>query len=91
MNKMEERKLSRTAQVVSKTIYEAMRLLAASGGPMTVTQLREQIAQNLIFTEWERQSPSTKTQQPRWAINRRIMYLTTSKLVSLQKTVDCGT
>ena len=66
---MEERKLSRTAQVVSKTMYEAMRLLAASGGPMTVTQLREQIAQKLEFTEWEQQSPSTKTQQSRWAIN----------------------
>lgn len=69
IDRMEERKSSRTEQVVSKTMYEAMRLLAASGGPMTVTQLREQIAQNLIFTEWERQSPSTKTQQPRWAIN----------------------
>ena len=69
IDRMEERKLSRTAQVVSKTMYEAMRLLAASGGPMTVTQLREQIAQKLEFTEWEQQSPSTKTQQSRWAIN----------------------
>ena len=69
IDRMEERKLSRTAQVVSKTMYEAMRLLAASGGPMTVTKLREQIAQKLEFTEWEQQSPSTKTQQSRWAIN----------------------
>lgn len=65
----EKKELSKSAAVIAKTMYAAMRLLDDAGGSMPFTELRDRIAAAVTFTEWEAAAPSDKTRKPRWEIN----------------------
>ena len=69
-NRMSSTKpLSRSAAVVSKTMYEAMKILRDNNSQMSFAQIRERIRQSMVFTEWESSPPSANTRMPRWEIN----------------------
>ena len=65
----ESKPLSLSAQVVSKTMHEAMKILSENSRQMTFAELRECIRQRVPFTEWEQQQPSDKARLPRWELN----------------------
>ena len=68
--RMNERKeLSRSASVVAKTMYEAMKLMKQNNGTMSFSAIKEELPKRIEFTEWEKESPSEKTPQPRWLVN----------------------
>ena len=65
----EEKELSRSASVVAKTMYEAMKMMKQNDGAVTFSEIVECISEKVNFTEWEKQKTSEKTQQPRWLVN----------------------
>ncbi len=65
----EKKEMSNTAKVVAKTMYAAMQILKGNDGSMPFSQLRDRVAQQVEFTEWESAVPSPKTSSPRWEIN----------------------
>ena len=64
-----EKELSRSASVVAKTMYEAMRMMKKSEGSMTFSQIVERISEEVDFSVWEIQNTSERTPQPRWLVN----------------------
>ena len=65
----ESKPLSRSAAVISKAMYEAMKILRDSQGQCSFSDIRERIAQTVTFTEWEAGQPSDKVRMPRWELN----------------------
>lgn len=63
------KEISKSAAVIAKTMYAAMRILDDAGGSMPFTELRDSIASSVNFTDWEAGIPSDKTRKPRWEIN----------------------
>ena len=64
-----EKELSRSASVVAKTMYEAMRMMKKSEGSMAFSQIVERISEEVDFSVWEIQNTSERTPQPRWLVN----------------------
>lgn len=65
----EKKVLSKSAAVISKTMYAAMKLLKENGGSMPFSELRVKVGEAVEFTEWERSAPSENTHKPRWEVN----------------------
>jgi len=65
----ENKELSRSASVVARTMYEAMKLIKQNEGTMSFAAIKEEIPTILTFNEWESANTSEKTQQPRWLVN----------------------
>ena len=65
----EKKKLSRSASVVARTMYEAMNLLKKNEGTMPFSAIKEKLPTILTFDEWESADTSEKTPQPRWLVN----------------------
>lgn len=65
----EKKELSRSASVVARTMYEAMKMMRENNGAMPFSDIRERLAQVMEFNEWEREETSEKTRQPRWLVN----------------------
>ena len=65
----EKKELSRSASVVAKTMYEAMKLMKRNEGAMPFSAIRDELPNRVAFSEWERADTSEKTQQPRWLVN----------------------
>lgn len=65
----EKNELSRSASVVARAMYEAMKLLKANNGVMPFSEIKEKIPSIVSFNEWESSNTSEKTPQPRWLVN----------------------
>lgn len=65
----EKKELSKSASVVARTMYEAMKLIKQNEGTMSFAAIKEEIPTILTFNEWESANTSEKTQQPRWLVN----------------------
>lgn len=65
----EKKELSKSASVVAKTMYEAMRMMKENNGSMLFSTLRQLIPERISLNEWESANSSEKTQQPRWLVN----------------------
>ena len=65
----EKKELSKSASVVAKTMYEAMRMMKENDGSMLFSTLKQLIPGRISLTEWESANSSEKTQQPRWLVN----------------------
>ncbi len=62
---------SKSAAVIMKTMYAAMRLLQQHGGALELSEIKNLIREDtsMNFTEWELERPSEKTTLPRWEVN----------------------
>ena len=62
---------SKSAAVIMKTMYAAMRLLQQHGGALELSEIKNLIREDtsMNFTEWELERPSEKTTLPRWEGN----------------------
>lgn len=65
----EKKELSRSASVVARTMYEAMKMMKENEGALPFSFIKEKIPTMLTFDEWESADTSKKTQQPRWLVN----------------------
>lgn len=65
----EKKELPRSAAVVARTMYEAMKMMKERNGSIPFSAIVEEIPQRLDFNEWERAETSERTPQPRWLVN----------------------
>jgi restriction system protein len=65
----EKKELSRSASVVARTMYEAMKIMKENNGAMAFSAITEKLPEVIAFTEWEQERTSEKTPQPRWLVN----------------------
>lgn len=65
----EKKELSRSASVVARTMYEAMKLMKQNSGAMGFSEIAEKLPTLIKFNDWESADTSQKTQQPRWLVN----------------------
>lgn len=80
---------SKSAAVITKTMYAAMKLLRDNDGSMPFSELRTKIAETVEFTEWEASAPSEKTSKPRWEINMMFYVIDYNEAGFIRK--DAGT
>ena len=65
----EENGLSRSASVVARAMFEAMKIMKESDGSMGFAEIARKLPQRIEFNEWEKENTSERTPQPRWLVN----------------------
>ena len=65
----EKKELSRSASVVARSMFEAMKMMKKNEGSISFSEIQEKLPNIIVYNEWERADTSEKTRQPRWLVN----------------------